>query len=891
MKQVRLSLMMLILMMPLTAIAHDFEKNGIYYDIMEDGISVAVSKAPYSQNYEGDIVIPESVLYDGKEYVVKSIQQRAFHQCSITSLKVPTTIREIGEYAFYDCDSLKTVDIGDLSNWCTIDFQGNDWFANPISRYQLEHLLVNGKEITDLVIPDDVTEISRNAFCWCPPIHSLEIPGTVKVIGEDAFSRSYKITKLILHEGIEEIKQGGVANLGTITITLPRSIKRLGKNALNYENTESHLRNVCLLNPNPDEIVLEDEPGLESSFGIVPMVGVPFGAMDAYSLHKYWGQFTLMEGLTEEDFNNVVRLDFFYSDETRVKKDTRGYFAPKLHGYPGYQGEGKLTCDFALGLYQDGQQKAVSKHFWNNWTFVDWKTCNFSTKSGIYIDNIPDGNYQMRMLYRIGDEEWKPMVNSENVYIDITVKGDEMMLNNRYLNGADLRLESFDINGMPKMGHDLTVSAKVTNTGIKRKGTFFLHVNDTVRGYLPVDIKTDETSTLTFLDGWSTCILALNKPDTHKIEIVDGEGNVVAQKQLVIPEPEKNNLLLNGIEIEGQHGHLVASRDNFIMTVKVKNVGEIPYTDELKCVVRQLIGIYEDGDTLISQNGVMYHSIDVPVNELGECTFEVIDYDAFNREGKRPNMNWYWNTYSFFEIYYYSEGTEVLLTKTPVYKWINPEDYEGKIYVEPVGFSREYGDENPTSIAYSVYGGELNGTPHIYSETSNETPVGHYYIKCEKGSVANDNVVFSEAAVMAVRKAPLVVTALSCSRQLQQDNPQFELSYSGFKNGETEDVLIAKPVATTVANISSATGEYDIIVSGGEARNYEFTYVSGTLTIIEESGIAEIIASGLFDVYNLEGQLVVKKATQLQGLPRGTYIIRPVNSRMSGTNVRKMTIK
>ncbi len=866
MRQFKMS-MLLMLMMPLAAIAHDFEKDGIYYDIMEDDVSVAVSQALYSQNYEGNIVIPESVSYNGKSYVVKSIASSAFYKSLIRSLTLPKTIRSIGRNAFFRCDSLKTVDIGDLSNWCMIDFQG-DYTANPLSRYRLEHLLLNGKEVIDLVIPNDVTEISRNAFYWCPAIHSLEIPGTVKVIGEDAFCSSYNITKLILHEGIEEIKKGGIANMGVSIISLPRSIKRLGENALNKSSIQSVLKNICLVNPNPDEIVLDGEPGLESSFGIVPMVGAPSGSKESYSSHSYWGQFTVVEGLTEDDFNSVVRLDIFYAEETHVKKDARGYFMPLMHVFPGYQGSGLFTCDFTLGLYQNEQLKAISKPIWDDWEFTDWKTCCFSPR-GIYIDDIPDGNYQMRVLYRIGEEEWKPMVNNENVYIDVTVDGDEMTLHNRYIHGANLRLESFNINGLPKMGHGLTVSAQVTNTGLKRKGTLYVHVNDMVCGYLPVDIKPSETDDLVFQQGWLDYVISLDNPSIKNIKIVDGEGNMLAETDVVVPEPEKVELILEGIEVDGQHGHLVAAKDNFTMTVKVSNLGDTPYADEVKIVSYYVYDFKTNGDSLYYARASFAGLVDIPVGKTGEYTFNLVDHSI------SQNMDWWWDKYYYFEIFYYSDGKELLLSRTPMYKWINPDEYEGKIFVEPVGFSREYGDENPASIAYSVYGGELNGTPHIYSETSNETPVGHYYIKCEKGSVANDNVVFGNQVAMAVKKAPLVVTAQSCSRQPQQDNPQFELSYSGFKNGETDDVLVEKPKASTTATWWSEPGTYPIIVSGGSSRNYKFEYVDGILTINESSGIEQFAAEGKwFDVYNMSGQKLFSSKKSLSTLPHGIYIIK-----------------
>ena len=61
--------------------------------------------------------------------------------------------------------------------------------------------------------------------------------------------------------------------------------------------------------------------------------------------------------------------------------------------------------------------------------------------------------------------------------------------------------------------------------------------------------------------------------------------------------------------------------------------------------------------------------------------------------------------------------------------------------------------------------------------------------------------------------------------------PTYTISYSGFVNGETADNLITAPTATCTYTVSSNVGTYDIVPSGGEATNYSFTFVNGTLTV------------------------------------------------------------
>ena len=84
------------------------------------------------------------------------------------------------------------------------------------------------------------------------------------------------------------------------------------------------------------------------------------------------------------------------------------------------------------------------------------------------------------------------------------------------------------------------------------------------------------------------------------------------------------------------------------------------------------------------------------------------------------------------------------------------------------------------------------------------------------------------------------MTAQSYTRKQGEKNPEFAVRYKGFVNGETEEVLTALPTISCEATEASEPGEYDIVVSGGVAENYEFTYVAGKLSILEPDGISNV---------------------------------------------------
>ena len=96
-----------------TASAHDFEVNGIYYNIHSDGTSVGVTykgESRYTNDYSGAVTIPASVTYSGKTYSVTSIGDWAFQDCSgLTSVEIPYSVTYIGVAAFSCCSGLTSV--------------------------------------------------------------------------------------------------------------------------------------------------------------------------------------------------------------------------------------------------------------------------------------------------------------------------------------------------------------------------------------------------------------------------------------------------------------------------------------------------------------------------------------------------------------------------------------------------------------------------------------------------------------------------------------------------------------------------------------------------------------------------------------------------------------
>ena len=92
----------LLLLCSVAVNAHDFEVAGIYYNITDEtNKTVRVtyrgsSYSAYSNEYTGDVTIPETVTYNSVTYSVTSIGESAFYNCDgLTSITIPNSVTTI----------------------------------------------------------------------------------------------------------------------------------------------------------------------------------------------------------------------------------------------------------------------------------------------------------------------------------------------------------------------------------------------------------------------------------------------------------------------------------------------------------------------------------------------------------------------------------------------------------------------------------------------------------------------------------------------------------------------------------------------------------------------------------------------------------------------------
>ena len=166
-----------------------------------------------------------------------------------------------------------------------------------------------------------------------------------------------------------------------------------------------------------------------------------------------------------------------------------------------------------------------------------------------------------------------------------------------------------------------------------------------------------------------------------------------------------------------------------------------------------------------------------------------------------------------------------------------------------VGKSVTYGDtatfsENDLTITGLIGNDTLGGNPTFASEYTAGSPVteeGYAITVTFSENALNPNYSLDSLVItgtLTVNKKALTIKVKDCSVNYGSD-PDFELEYNGFVNGETSAVLSGTLGFTCDYAKGSPVGTYDVKPQGLTSENYEITYVKGLLTVNQKAvGIA-----------------------------------------------------
>ena len=159
---------------------------------------------------------------------------------------------------------------------------------------------------------------------------------------------------------------------------------------------------------------------------------------------------------------------------------------------------------------------------------------------------------------------------------------------------------------------------------------------------------------------------------------------------------------------------------------------------------------------------------------------------------------------------------------------IVPVDPAGGVAADPQW--KVYGDEDP-ELTYTLPE-ELVNPGDIWGELERVPgeEVGSYIIM--QGTLQSDNYDITYIPnYLVIVPAPLTIKADDKGRPAYTENPPFTVTYTGFKFDDGPEDLEGELEIECPADLESEPGEYPITASGLTSRNYDITWIPGTLTV------------------------------------------------------------
>ena len=233
-----------------------FEAEGIFYRITDKAErTVAVTfkgNTPKEYDYEyagGEITIPPTVNYKGRQFRVTAVDALAFDNPYISRITIPEGLITIADSAFAYCNqdgvicipkSVEKIGVAAFFPMLYID----GFVVDPDNPYYdsregcnaiietATNTLLAGCENT--VVPDGVVRIAQTAFDGAMGLKHLVLPPSLRMIGVDAFTWS-GLAEIDIPEGVTTLDSYAFQYCENLQrITLPESLTTIGLGALSH---------------------------------------------------------------------------------------------------------------------------------------------------------------------------------------------------------------------------------------------------------------------------------------------------------------------------------------------------------------------------------------------------------------------------------------------------------------------------------------------------------------------------------------------------------------------------------------------------------------------------------------------------------------------------------
>ena len=235
-----------------------------------------------------EVVIEQGVTAIGKDGFWKLF--------SLTSVQLPGSLKSIGSSAFHDCWKLESINVsagnktyssenGVLFNKDKTELvmypQGktNTSYTVPSSVVNIgEAAFVECQNLKEVELPEGVENIGKSAFSHCLNFENITLPKSLKTIGEEAFSGCGNLKNISLPDNLTTIGSDAFIGCGFKSITIPSSVIKIGEPftcrnklesiSVSANNSAYSAENGVLFNKNKTKLITYPEGKVGESYTV-----------------------------------------------------------------------------------------------------------------------------------------------------------------------------------------------------------------------------------------------------------------------------------------------------------------------------------------------------------------------------------------------------------------------------------------------------------------------------------------------------------------------------------------------------------------------------------------------------------------------------------------------
>lgn len=760
-----------------TSNAYDFEKDGLYYNILSESTVECCGggQSPQDATYrKTEVSIPSTVQRGLKSYTVVKIADSAWGQCRylvwIKNLTLPNTITEIGDYAFRDAGNIESI-----------------------------------------ILPEGLKKIGDGALQG-PKLAEYIFPKSLESIGKRAFNSRLK-TVIFTSSNAPSVDEETFAyqNGGVYDIFIPYGLKIYVPNVQSYSNM-TYYQDYMVPFINFKDNLFEYSGKKPKVDYTIDLPNNHLLNLDLTNLPIDAGKYNLiLPGKIDESITIEIPFDIII-DKANLYITANNYVRQ-------YGDENPIFTANISGLQNDEDINDALSNGYNLYS-----TATAKSDIGEYpivlssdISSNYNVNFQQGLLnvtkapleLSIGNYEREYGIENPQFILEYTgLKNDESTPK-----WDKSPIFSTEANKNSNVGvYPITISCEPHNyeiTSIENgvltvtKAPLLLTADDSERPYYSEN--PDFTYSLSGLRNNDNGICLTKLPSFFCTASIKSDCG----KYAIIPA----NAEAENYDICYKEGLLTISPASLILYPS--NVTR-EYGDPNPILKYEAIGLKGD-DSLVSAltNEPILSTPAIENSNVGEYVISISGASSKNYKTS------------------YRQGV-LKVVKAPL--TVLAENAERQYGESNPTLSRSYSGFKLDDTESSAF----SSLPRLSCTATKTSSVGEYPIVVNGGTSRNYEIVSYENGILKITKAPLTLVATDKSRLYFEENPSFDFTLIGLRNSDTKSCLSMQPTFKCVAIKTSNAGEYDIEPLNATAQNYTIDCQKGTLSINKRALTASV---------------------------------------------------